>query len=178
MSPPDHGAEPDISRKPAPPPDRIARRPVVVLVVGRRHRSDRRGPWRVVSEGWIPIGDNAYFAIRARDVFTEHHPLLGTWTSASQSLGVDVNNPGPLFFDLLAIPAKIDGDIGLAIGVAIVNVLCIIGIAVFAAPHRWRARPSSLAMVLAAGLAWTMGSELLFDPWQPHSLLFPFLLTW
>jgi hypothetical protein len=64
---------------------------------------------RAAARGWLPVGDNAYFAIRARDVLTEHHPLLGTWTSASVSAGTDFNNPGPLLFDLLAIPAKL-GD--------------------------------------------------------------------
>jgi hypothetical protein len=160
------------------PPGRgsVVARVVVVLAVAIAIAPIVAATWRVVAEGWIPIGDNAYFTIRARDVFTSHHPLLGTWTSASQSLGVDVNNPGPLLFDLHAMPAKIDGDIGLAIGVGIVNVLCVIGIAVFAG--RVGGAPAAvLAMVPAAGLAWTMGSELLFDPWQPHSLLFPFLFT-
>ena len=174
--------DPDPEREPAPevvPPREwgsVVARIVVVLAVAIAIAPIVAATWRVVAEGWIPIGDNAYFTIRARDVFTSHHPLLGTWTSASQSLGVDVNNPGPLLFDLHALPAKIDGDIGLAIGVAIVNVLCVIGIAVFAG-RVGGATAAVLAMVPAAGLAWTMGSELLFDPWQPHSLLFPFLLT-
>jgi hypothetical protein len=33
----------------------------------------------------------------------------------------------------------------------------------------------SVAMLVTAVLCWAMGSELLFDPWQPHSLLLPFL---
>ena len=39
-----------------------------------------------------------------------------------------------------------------------------------------------LATALSAGLAWSMGSELLFDAWQPHALLLPFwcllLMLW
>ena len=31
-------------------------------------------------------------------------------------------------------------------------------------------------MVVTAALCWTMGSELLYDPWQPHTLVLPFLL--
>jgi hypothetical protein len=129
---------------------------------------------RAASGGWFPIGDNAFFALRARDVLTSHHPLLGTWTSASLSVGRDLNNPGPLLFDLLALPARIDAAGGLAVGVALVNLACVAGIATFA----WRrggARSTALAMAACAGLAWTMGSELLFSPWQPHALLFPFL---
>lgn len=136
--------------------------PIVVATVGALRR------------GWIPIGDNALFQIRARDVFTRDHPLLGTWTSASHSLGVDVNNPGPLLFDLYALPAKINGTAGLAVGAALVNALCVIGIAAFAR-RRGGAAAVTAAMAMTAALSWTMGSELLFDPWQPHSLLLPFL---
>jgi hypothetical protein len=129
---------------------------------------------RAVAGDWVAVGDNAYFLIRARDVFTEHHPLLGTWTSASLSLGIPINNPGPLLFDVLALPVKLAGDGGLAVGVALINVVSIIGIALVA---RRRAGPRGVvaAMAAASGLCWAMGSELLFDPWQPHSLLLPFL---
>jgi hypothetical protein len=129
---------------------------------------------RAIHRGWYPIGDNAFFALRARDVLTEHHPLLGTWTSASLSVGGNLNNPGPLLFDLLALPAKLDPAAGLAVGVALVNVAAIAVTAVLA----WRrggAPVTAWALAAAAALAWTMGSELLFDPWQPHALLFPFL---
>ena len=131
---------------------------------------------RAIADRWMPVGDNAIFNVRSRDVFTEHHPLLGTWTSASLSVGTDVNNPGPLWFDLLAVPAKVNTANGIAVGVALVNSACVIGIALVA--HRLGGvRLAVLSMVAAGGLVWTMGSELLFDPWQPHGLLFPFLLT-
>jgi hypothetical protein len=143
--------------------------PIVVAVI------------RAIAGDWVPVGDNAYFLIRARDVLTENHPWLGTWTSASLTLGYDVNNPGPLLFDLFAVPAKLGGDEGLVVAVGLVNVAAVLGIAAVA-----RRQAGALgvvaAMVAAAALGWSMGSELLFDPWQPHSLLFPFLLflflTW
>ena len=34
--------------------------------------------------------------------------MLGTWTSASLSVGKDINNPGPLLYDLLAVPVRIN----------------------------------------------------------------------
>ena len=129
---------------------------------------------RAVRAGWYPIGDNAFFALRARDVFTEHHPLLGTWTSASLSVGRNLNNPGPLLFDLLALPAKLDPAAGLAIGVALLN-LASIAVVAWLAGRRGGATLVAWAMAAAAGLTWTMGSELLFDPWQPNALLLPFL---
>jgi hypothetical protein len=62
----------------------------------------------------------------------------------------------------------------MAIGVAVLNALAVVLAAVFA--HRIGGpRFTALTMVAAGGLAWSMGSELLFDPWQPHSLLLPFL---
>lgn len=131
---------------------------------------------RAARRGWEPVGDNAYFLIRARDVFTEHHPLLGTWTSASQNTDTNFNNPGPLLFDLLAIPAKLGGGIGLAIGVALLNISALVGVAVVA---RRQGGPlvGMAAVAVTALLCSSMGSQLLFDPWQPHSLLLPFLFT-
>jgi hypothetical protein len=130
---------------------------------------------RAIAGDWRAIGDNAYFAVRATDVFTEHHPLLGSWTSVSVSIGFDVNNPGPLFFDALAIPVRVGGaHAGLAVGVALLNVAAILGIAAVA--RRQAGTPAVIAaMAAATGLGWAMGSELLFEPWQPHSLLYPFL---
>ena len=129
---------------------------------------------RAVGREWLPIGDNAFFAIRARDVFGHQVPLLGTWTSASLESGISFNNPGPLLFDLLALPTTFAGDAGVAIGTALLNAAFVVGIAVFA--HR-RGGPllGTAAMAAAATLCWAMGSELLFDPWQPHSLLLAFL---
>ena len=127
-----------------------------------------------LGDGWIAIGDNGYFLLRSRDVFTEHTPLLGTWTSSSTELGFDVNNPGPMLFFLLAIPVKIGESAGLVVGIATMNIACIVAIA-----YVLRRNAGSLVAVLgiaaAAGLSWSMGRPLLIDPWQPHSLLFPFI---
>ena len=131
---------------------------------------------RALDGGWLPVGDDSFFVIRARDVFSADRPLLGTWTSASTSIGIDVNNPGPLLFDALAPPVAIfGGDTGIAIGAALINGLAVIGIALVA--YR-RGGPvlGALAMAATATLGWSMGSELLYDPWQPHALILPFLL--
>jgi len=91
------------------------------------------------------------------------------------AIGKDVNNPGPLLFGLLALPVRIGGPhAGLAVGVALLNIASILGIAAVA--RRQAGAPGVVAAMLAAtGLGWAMGSELLFDPWQPHGLLYPFL---
>ncbi|MEQ1700394.1 MAG: hypothetical protein ABMA25_09800 [Ilumatobacteraceae bacterium] len=138
--------------------------PIVVAVV------------RAMLHHWFPISDNALLYIRVADVGTEHHPWLGSWTSASLSVGENMNNPGPLYDDLLAPFAKLfSPGPGAAIGVGVVNALSIVGISLFArriggwAMQQW-------SLLAAAALAWTMGSEMLFDIWQAHALLLPFLL--
>jgi hypothetical protein len=131
---------------------------------------------RAIVTGWIPTEDNALFAIRARDLFTHTHlPLIGTWSSASLNVGTQVNHPGPLYFDLLAVPARLSNSgAGVALGVALVNALCIAGIAWFAY-RRGGALVGTAAMATTAALCWAMGSELLFEPWNPHSAMLPFL---
>ena len=136
---------------------------------------------RAIAHNWLPVGDDAYFALRAGDVLTGRHPFLGTWTSASLTAGVHMNNPGPLFFDALALPVKLGGDAGLVLGVSLINVGAIVGTAIVAY-RQAGARAVVVAMTAAAALGWTMGSELLFSPWQPNALLFPalcfFVMVW
>ncbi len=125
---------------------------------------------------WIPIGDNALIELRARDVFSlDHFPLLGTWSSASLSADKDLNHPGPLLFDILAIPVKLfGGSTGVALGVGLVNIAAIVGVAVVA--HRVGGRVACLAATLVASLlAHTLGSAMLTDPWNPHVLVLPAL---
>jgi hypothetical protein len=140
--------------------------PIVVAVV------------RALVHGWFPIGDAALLAIRAYDVGTSHNPLLGSWTSASFALGIDVNNPGPLYADLLAPFMWTFGrafGIGTAtaIGVGTINAAAALGTALVGARvGGWRTERWMLLLV--AALTWSMGSELLIDIWQPHALLLPF----
>ncbi|HEY6319361.1 MAG TPA: hypothetical protein VI462_15935 [Acidimicrobiia bacterium] len=131
---------------------------------------------RAVVNGWTPLSDDALFAVRARDVFSYHNfPLVGLDSSTSLVAGTELHHPGPLQLDLLALPVRIfGGSAGLAVGVAIINVAAIVGIAVFAY-RRGGALTGTLAMLLTAGLCWTMGSEALFEPWQPVAVLLPFL---
>lgn len=129
---------------------------------------------RAVQRDWYPIGDNAFFALRARDVLTEHHPLLGTWTSASLTVGTTIHNPGPLLFDLLAAPAKVDPALGTIVAVVALHIAAAVLGVVWA--RRIAGQAGAWAMSAAfLGLEWAMGSEILVEPWQPHSLLLPFL---
>jgi hypothetical protein len=132
---------------------------------------------RGVASGYQPAGDNSLLELRSRDVFTEHHPLLGTGSSASVSAGIDLNHPGPMLFDLMAIPIKLFGSsAGIAFAIAAVNIVavCLVGLVVA------RTAGSATALVtqmVTAGIAWSMGSELLYDPWQPNVLVLSFWLV-
>ena len=128
--------------------------------------------WRA---GWVPIGDHGLIELRAADVLTADHPWLGTWTSASLSAGTDLNNPGPLLFDLLAPFVKLlGGSAGAVIGVAAINgAAC--AVALFQGRLLAGRRGELLMAAACLSLSWSMGSEMLVDPWQPHVLLLPFL---
>ncbi len=130
---------------------------------------------RALARGWLPLGDNGILLVRARDVGTSDHPWLGSWTSASLVVGQDVNNPGPLYFDALAPVVRLLGPwVGLAVGVMLLNVAAS-SVAVVAA-RRISGGVSMVAVaVVVLGLQFAMGSELLYDVWQPNALVLPFL---
>jgi hypothetical protein len=132
---------------------------------------------------WTPMGDNALVELRGRDVFSLHHfPFLGTWSSASLTAGTDLNHPGPLLFDLVAIPIRLfGGSTGVAVGIGLINAAATVGIAIVG--YRLAGRSGSiLATLLAAALGHSLGSGMLTDPWNPHALIVPallmFMLTW
>jgi hypothetical protein len=126
--------------------------------------------------GWVPVGDDAYSAVRAWDVFSTHPPLLATWSSASMYTGHQINHPGPLQFDVLAIPVQLFGHgAGTAIGMALTNALAVAGIA-WLASRRFGAAGTAWAMAFTAVLCWSMGSEMLYEPWSQFAPLLPFAL--
>jgi len=129
---------------------------------------------RALLDNWIPIGDNAYFTVRSRDVLTEHHPLLGAWSSGSEAVGTFVNNLGPMQLDLLAPFTKVGPAAGTAIGVVVVNVICVVAIALAV---RRLAGPVGVIVAMAAtsSVTWAMGSALLIEPRQHHAMVLPFL---
>ena len=131
-------------------------------------------PIRALARGWVAVGDNGLLLLRAQDVLTANHPLLGTWTSASLGAGESINNPGPLWWDVLAPFVKLGGpSVGFALGVMAANAAAIV-LAAWAARRAGGQGAMLVVTALSAGLTWSMGSELLFDAWQPHAMLLPF----
>ena len=134
---------------------------------------------RAIVTGWVPVGDSALIAVRSRDVLGGGQggdlPLLGMWASASWSVGFDINHPGPLLYDALAVPATLVGDgAGVVIGTALVGMASVAGI--FLAARRV-AGPvvATAAMAVTGLLCWSMGSEVLIEPWHAGTVLLPFL---
>ncbi|HEY8546144.1 MAG TPA: hypothetical protein VIL36_13890 [Acidimicrobiales bacterium] len=131
---------------------------------------------RAAIDGWLPLGDNGFFALRAHDVFSRHPPLLGTASSASTFSSAPTNHPGPLQFVLLAVPVALLGvGAGSVLGTALVNASAIGG-AVWLVRRRLGPAAGALLAVGLAGLAWAMGSVLLHEPWGPFAVLLPFAL--
>lgn len=129
---------------------------------------------RGVRRRYLPIGDNALIEARARDVFGPHHPLLGTWSSASRAAGLDVNHPGPLVFDLVALPVKLfGGGPGIAFGIAAFNIV-LVWLVGWTTARVAGNRVAIAALLMMATLMWSLGSELLYDPWQPNLLVLTF----
>lgn len=128
---------------------------------------------RAIAEGWIPMGENAIFPLRARDVLTADHPWLGTFSSASLTSDTIVNHPGPLLFDLLALPVRLLGPaVGTVVGVGMINLVAA-SVALRAACVSGGRRWFVAVAIAAVALEWTLGSSLLIDPWNPHVLVLP-----
>jgi hypothetical protein len=134
---------------------------------------------RAIASGWVPVGDSALIAVRARDVLGGGQggdlPLLGMWASASWEVGFDFNHPGPLLYDALAVPAAlVGGGGGLVIGTTAIAMASVAGI-FFAARRAGGPAVAAAAMAVTGLLCWSMGSEALIEPWHAGTVLLPFL---
>lgn len=133
---------------------------------------------RALLVGWVPTGDDSFIALRARDVFSAHPPLLSTASSGGASAGVAYNHLGAAAIWFLAPFVAVLGSSGVALGAAVLNGLSLAGVGWLSARA---ARPALATGVLAAvtGVAWSMGVVALADPWNPNqsTLLFALLLV-
>jgi hypothetical protein len=140
---------------------------------------------RALLGGWVPVGEPALVAVRARDVLAGSSgggvPLVGPWADTSAQLGVDVYHPGPLLYDVLAVPVRVAGTPGLVVATAVINALAIAGI--FGVARRVAGSTvAALAMALVVVLCWVTGPATLVEPGYPGTVVLPFLLflvlTW
>ncbi len=136
---------------------------------------------RAIARDWYPIDDQALIAVGARDVFTGHHRWIGTAASVSFRHTL-ANHPGPLQFDLVALPVRLFGSgWGLAIGVALVNLGA--GLVAIIAAARQAGRGGAVATTLGLLLlVWSAGNRVLIEPYNPTAAMVPFfavlILAW
>lgn len=131
---------------------------------------------RVAASDWVPVGDSALIAIRSQDVLDGKVPLLGMWASTSWTAGLDMNHPGPLLFDALAVPVAVLGNAdGSAVGMALIAAVSVAALFVVCR-RRSGDVAAALSLAIAALLCWSLGSAVLVEPWHATSVLLPFLL--
>lgn len=131
---------------------------------------------RAAIDGWLPLGDDGYFALRAYDVLSAHPPLVGTASSAATYSGAPTNHPGPLQFFLLAVPVRVFGvGAGSVVGQALINATAI-GATAWLLRRRFGPVAGAIGAVCLFALAWAMGSVLVHEVWGPWAVIMPFAL--
>ena len=124
-----------------------------------------------IRDGVQLTDERAIWEIRARDVLTDANPMLSTRSSASG--GSSFAHPGPLQFELLAVPVRLlGGSNGTTIAVIATHIVVIV-LAVVAAHHVGGPRLAVAVTFTASLLCWTLGIDNLIDPWQPQFLVIP-----
>lgn len=126
---------------------------------------------RAKSMGWYPTGDDGYWAITVRSVFSSHPPLVGSSSSGGIGDVSGFSHLGPLGFYALAPFVAAFGGVGLAVGSAVLNA-CWATTAALAVRRGVGPAAGWLVACGGAALAWAMGSEVLVDPFNPHLATF------
>ncbi|AKU18367.1 hypothetical protein [Luteipulveratus mongoliensis] len=138
---------------------------------------------RFLLDGWLPQGDEAIMAVRARDVWSSHPPLSGMRsTSGLSAPGVAAHHPGPMQFYVLAPLFALTGWwLG---SLLVTSLLVTAGFAATAivAAHRaagWGAAVVAATVVLAMERLFGEHIVLPWNVWQPTvGLLAVLFLAW
>lgn len=130
------------------------------------------------SAGWWPEGDDAAAALKVRDVFSSHPPLMGMRsTTGFTDPALSSHHPGPLYFYLLALPAALFGfhPLGLLVGCGLIASTAAVGIVHVAR----RLGGQSLAVTMSAGtlglIAWG-GPDQIARPLNTYPPALPMVL--
>jgi hypothetical protein len=114
--------------------------------------------------GWQPTLDAAISAVRIRDVFSAHPPLVGLAAQTSFGSTAQYSYLGALPFYLLAVPVRLLGVTwGLLLGMAAINTSAAVA-ALWLVRRRVGERAAMLAAAALASLLWSLGSQLLIEP--------------
>jgi hypothetical protein len=126
---------------------------------------------------WAPLGDDAYVAARAFDVFTDRFPLLGQRSAGASGATFDQAkfSPGPMLFWLLAVPARLPEPALMSVTVGLVNVACVVGVVALA--RRRGGLPLMFAAAIAVPLMLaSLPAETYSDVWNPSAPLMSIML--
>ncbi|CAA9263797.1 MAG: hypothetical protein AVDCRST_MAG50-3035 [uncultured Acidimicrobiales bacterium] len=127
-----------------------------------------------IGRGWVPVGDTAIVATRARDVFTAESPLLGQPSTAGDRVGRQVYHPGPLEFWVLAVAQRVSDTSGVTLWVTTaINAGAAITLLF------WVRRIGGLAVAALAcpfllTLLWSLRGDLIVNPLNPLAAVLPF----
>ncbi|HET8930240.1 MAG TPA: hypothetical protein VFN21_06240 [Acidimicrobiales bacterium] len=114
--------------------------------------------------GWQPTLDAGITAVRVRDVFSAHPPLVGLAAQTSFESSAQYSYLGAFGFYLLAVPVRLLGVTwGLLLGMAAINSAAVVA-ALWLVRRRVGERAAMLAGVIVASLLWTVGSQMLIEP--------------
>lgn len=114
--------------------------------------------------GWQPTLDAGITAVRVRDVFSAHPPLVGLAAQTSFDSASQYSYLGAFQFYLLAVPVRLLGVTwGLLLGMATINTAAAVA-ALWLVRRRVGERAAMVAAVVLASLLWTLGSQMLIEP--------------
>ncbi len=172
-SPPAAAPIPQGSR--APVRDRSAERWLVLAVGLAAALPVIASTIRALSLGWVPLSDQAVAATRAYDVFTSWTPLVGPWSSTSNTLAEPTYHAGPMLYWLLALPARLPGSAAFPVAMGVVNTAAVVGAVALARRRGGRplmfATAGTIALMCAA-----LETQVPSDIWNPSAPLLPFTL--
>lgn len=126
-----------------------------------------------VRVGWAPVGDDAVIFTRTYDVLSDDPPLVGQFTQASTTEAA--YSPGPLGYQLLALPAHVLPARAMPL---VVGALSSVSFAATLLLVRRRGG-SGLVAATALGLVFVQQSldvVTFVDIWNPYLAMAPFVL--
>jgi hypothetical protein len=132
---------------------------------------------RAFTVDWHPAHDFAFIELRTRDVGTASWPLVGPYSRFGWS------HPGPLLFELLAVPYRLLGSRpeGLLVGAVLLNAASVAAALAVARRRGGMVLVATVAVVLGL-LMRALGADVLISPWNPWVTVLPlvvfFLLAW
>lgn len=126
---------------------------------------------------FYPTGDDAVHAIHAHDVFSTRTPLLGMYSGISDPGKAFVYHLGPMVFWALAVPERVFSErLGIVIGAVIVDIVA--AVALLRSVRRTAGAMAALGTAALVAITWwSIGRQVLAEPWNPYIAVVPLMLV-